>query len=299
VTNPSADAAIHTPPEGPSADLCCPLCEYSLRGLAEPRCPECGFAFSWAELRAADRNRHPWLFEHADRHRLRSFWTTYWRDALPWRFWREVTPASPVNLRRLFLYWSLSSLAASALLLVVPHGLWWAYFFRWLGPALANWGGSTVQFGPFDWFWYACEEPLDNLRRGRLWPDLIGPVLLVIAWPWLSMATLLVFTPSALQIWTRPPHLVRAVVYGCDFGPTVAIAVGLLLSIGDDRHDGIPLACLTLFCGVLATVRLTFALGRQDRFRKRLAIALASQILVVLFVWMCLALTTDMSDLSR
>jgi hypothetical protein len=270
--------------------------------LAEPRCPECGFAFSWAELRAADRNRHPWLFEHADRHRLRAFWTTFWRDARPWRFWRDVTPANPVNLRRLVLYWALSTLAASALLLVVPHGLWWAYALSGLAAAFAQWArlhGSTVTIGPYDWFWDACKEPVARLRGGNLWPDLIGPVLLVIAWPWLSMATLLVFTPSARQTWTRPAHLVRAVVYGCDFGLGVTVAVALFLSLGDDRHDGIPLAYLALLCGLLATFRLTFALGRQDRFRRRLAIALASQVLVVLFVWMCLALTTDMSDLSR
>src|SRR5687768_18521450 len=29
----------------------CPLCDYDLRGLAEPRCPECGYRFTWEELR--------------------------------------------------------------------------------------------------------------------------------------------------------------------------------------------------------------------------------------------------------
>ncbi len=26
-------------------DILCPLCEYDLRMLAEPRCPECGYRF--------------------------------------------------------------------------------------------------------------------------------------------------------------------------------------------------------------------------------------------------------------
>lgn len=32
-------------------DLPCPRCRYNLRGLTEPRCPECGFSFSFAEAR--------------------------------------------------------------------------------------------------------------------------------------------------------------------------------------------------------------------------------------------------------
>ena len=44
--------------------LHCPLCEYNLRGLSEPRCPECGYRFEWAELRDPSRRLHPYLFEH-------------------------------------------------------------------------------------------------------------------------------------------------------------------------------------------------------------------------------------------
>lgn len=36
----AADSGLH-----------CPACEYNLTGLAEPRCPECGATFSWAEVR--------------------------------------------------------------------------------------------------------------------------------------------------------------------------------------------------------------------------------------------------------
>ncbi len=35
--------------------LCCPRCGYDLRGLPEPRCPECGEPFDPAEL---ERHRH-------------------------------------------------------------------------------------------------------------------------------------------------------------------------------------------------------------------------------------------------
>ena len=33
-------------------DLPCPKCQYSVRGLTVPRCPECGFAFMWTDLPA-------------------------------------------------------------------------------------------------------------------------------------------------------------------------------------------------------------------------------------------------------
>src|SRR5207249_584070 len=43
------------------SDLFCPLCGYNLRGLEQPRCPECGYAFAWRQLLVETRNRHPYL----------------------------------------------------------------------------------------------------------------------------------------------------------------------------------------------------------------------------------------------
>jgi hypothetical protein len=70
-----------------------PLCEYDLRGLAEPRCPECGFAFQWADLSDPAKRRHPFLFEH---HPERNAWS----------FLRTVAaglrPKSPCAIARQF-----------------------------------------------------------------------------------------------------------------------------------------------------------------------------------------------------
>ena len=41
------------------ATNCCPKCDYDLRGLTEPRCPECGEAFSLQEVAAYAEQR--WL----------------------------------------------------------------------------------------------------------------------------------------------------------------------------------------------------------------------------------------------
>lgn len=38
------------PPSGFDADVPCPHCEYNLRGLTVPRCPECGEPFYWESL---------------------------------------------------------------------------------------------------------------------------------------------------------------------------------------------------------------------------------------------------------
>ena len=49
-TTPPIDVA--TPPDWDSIpdEILCPLCEYNLRGIPEPRCPECGFKFEWDEV---------------------------------------------------------------------------------------------------------------------------------------------------------------------------------------------------------------------------------------------------------
>ena len=49
----------------------CPLCEYELRGLVDPRCPECGYRFNWPELLDPTLRRHEYLFEHHPRHKFR------------------------------------------------------------------------------------------------------------------------------------------------------------------------------------------------------------------------------------
>ena len=46
-----ADELPNSPlPRGLDEDLPCPQCQYNLRGLTLPRCPECGFTFNWSDL---------------------------------------------------------------------------------------------------------------------------------------------------------------------------------------------------------------------------------------------------------
>src|SRR5256885_15735714 len=85
------------------ADLRCPLCESDLRGLTEPRCPECGYRFDWADLTDPSRRRHPYLFEHHPEQRVASFVRTHVNAMRPGRFWKSLLPAQPSYPRRLIL----------------------------------------------------------------------------------------------------------------------------------------------------------------------------------------------------
>src|SRR5215213_6018623 len=99
--------SIHVTPSlaSPAAEILCPLCDYNLRGLIEPRCPECGFAFSWEELSDPQRRVHPYAFEHHAERNLWSFRKTLLGGLRPGRFWRTLFPTQPSRPRRLILYW--------------------------------------------------------------------------------------------------------------------------------------------------------------------------------------------------
>ena len=88
----------------------CPLCAYELRGLVEPRCPECGFAFHWPDLLDPTRRKHPYLFEHHPRSNVRSFFRTMLGNFGPVRFWSSLKPSQPSRPGRLVLYWLIASL---------------------------------------------------------------------------------------------------------------------------------------------------------------------------------------------
>ena len=85
-------------------EILCPLCRYNLRGLVEPRCPECGYSFDWSEVLDPNRRLHPYLFEHHPERNVWSFFRTLVGGLRPWRFWSTLHPAQPADARRLTLY---------------------------------------------------------------------------------------------------------------------------------------------------------------------------------------------------
>lgn len=70
----------------------CSRCDYNLRLLPLPRCPECGLQFEWREVIDRAAHRSKFLFEHNWRKQpFRSYFTTILKSLRPFRFWKQVS----------------------------------------------------------------------------------------------------------------------------------------------------------------------------------------------------------------
>ncbi len=314
-----------TPTDPPAADgLTCPLCRYDLRGLTEPRCPECGFRFTWAELADEHRHGHRYLFEHAKRKPLRALWSTYWRTCRPRRFWRDVSPANPVAAGRVVLYWLLATVAASAALAIVlaavaatrapavlrdNESVHASYLPAAGQPGLFSPPGAPRGYGitaaelaegaplPPSWTFFRAvwREQWGDFDRPQVELAAIA-VAVVLSWPWLTWAALLLFQASMRRAHLDGRHVLRVAVYGCDFGlllATLMVAAAVLIAHATGlrtwldeapAHGVAPLLGVVLACAAVATYRLSFAYARYLRFDRPVLTVLAAQAVVVLFV---------------
>jgi hypothetical protein len=99
----------------PDADVPCPRCGYSQRGVIESwrdacpldgRCAECGLTFTWSEL-LRPRLHARWCVEYAPRRRRwlpPSIRQTIVRSSWPWWFWRSLKMSHAIRPRRLAAY---------------------------------------------------------------------------------------------------------------------------------------------------------------------------------------------------
>src|SRR5689334_13739883 len=83
----------------------CPLCLYNLRGLSEPRCPECGYRFEWSELLNPQSAAHRYIFEHHPGRNIWSFFRTLRAGLRTRRFWTNLRAVHTVKAKRLVIYW--------------------------------------------------------------------------------------------------------------------------------------------------------------------------------------------------
>lgn len=148
---PDAEPTTDTPDwETLDIELRCPRCRYDLRRLPQPRCPECGLQFRWAELVAATRcSLSPLAFEYQWRKRpLRSFLATVGRAMFPWRLWRRARPANAPRVGPLLAAVILTALLNTACKLTCFHLVLLAGLgcsrFSWYSDALAAAAGETV-----------------------------------------------------------------------------------------------------------------------------------------------------------
>jgi rubredoxin len=229
-----------------SQDVICPLCAYNLRGLAEPRCPECGYVFQWNEVLNPHIIRHPWLFEHNPRRPIRSFFRTQFENLRPRRFWRTVRATHEPRRVRLLCYWMISVL----LVLIMPVGMVVREAYqvsneisseRNQTARLLKARGNEIQlrrvingWGSVDAYLDSRYPPILSARyAGLVWETMIDPLrshrslqyravvtapalLTMIVWPWATFITLMIFLVSMRRANIKLVHVLRCVLYSCD-----------------------------------------------------------------------------------
>jgi hypothetical protein len=287
------------------------LCGYSLRGLTgtaadgsatdggaavKARCPECGYPFWWGELLRARQWHHPYLFEHHPRRNIRTFIRTVVSGMRPRRFWSSLNAGHDIRPRRLRIYWVVVSL----IILISGVGG------RYVAAAIAIYRlNQNMLNAPASWVISGSPSSsfLDELRARVEWSDLEGLIGITgVLWPWLSLVVLLIFQASMRRARIRPAHVLRCVVYSGDvFVWSGLVALGFGVARWLLTHDAEPelevraqLAALTsLALGAAATWRLAVAYRKYLRFDHAVATAIASGVIVLLFLVTVLSLLSE------
>jgi len=257
--------------------LLCPLCEYDLRATIDPRCPECGHAFDRAELLQA-RVQPTYLFDQQQRRIFGPLFKTWLRSLAPQRFWLMAKPQMRPVVRRLILYWVLSSVITNVIC-AIPLGI------------LAFWNASqylgTYGWGSFMQSWFV----------ETLLVQLICPMVLFLLWPWLTILAMNVFRATLKAGAIRQGHLIRWAIYTTGFNLfliPVFVLVGdvyyqnryslfigpLLFSPVVSRFLAGAVVVMPIYC-----VLLTIAYRRYLRLPQPVATVLLNQVVVWLAFW--------------
>ena len=292
--------------DGPPVDenVPCPLCYYNLRGVAEPRCPECGYTFAWRDLLDPERRRHPYLFEHHPRWNAWSLWRTFVGALRPRMFWRELRPAQPSNRRRLLLYWFLTSLLALAVPLgMIGTGLVQsAVHTRGMRAYYAATGRMTqglldINYPPPSQFKFYRRHFAQY--RGRALERLLTMAGVYAAWPWMTFLALMIFQASMRRAKVKPVHVMRCVTYTFDaiglFSWALLLTFGLVVAawllFGWENywwgHQSATTWWMVAAVGLLV-YRLTIAYQSYLQFRHAFVTVFTAQFLVALFVYTAL-----------
>jgi hypothetical protein len=297
-TNSGGAIAVAAPASAPDwgeirRDVVCPLCDYNLRGLGEPRCPECGHRFVWSEV--LDPNRlHPWLFEHHPQRNVWSFLRTMIGGLRPGRFWQSVSPAMVPKVGRLRWYvafWVVLSLAG--------------FVGAWVYGTVATYREYMTMGGRGD-------EPGLVLRGSirEAWEQnpYVGAVFwttaFLLAWPMVTYFSLMIFRISMRKAKVKPVHVLRCVAYVGDsalwYGAvTAAVSLGFMLLGGAGWNwEQIQWLMTISFFTCCATVivfawRLCQAYRKYLRFDHAIATVIAAEIVGLLTIMVAVAIWND------
>lgn len=296
----------------------CPLCDYNLRGLTEPRCPECGYRFAWAEILDPELRHHPCLFEHHPERPVWSFWKTMVGSRRPRRFWRSLFPMQPSRPRRLYGYW-----AVIAALYLLAIGLQLSAYcissarwqIRWnasvrasITPVLTNPRTPSQrqraneiikQYGsvqrhvdtqlPVTVNRHLVATPLAEVQYHLdYWVILLFPLI----WPWLLLSGLLIFRISMRRAKIKSIHVVRCALYSCDgviwLGLALVAGAGYLLTVSRSVSEIVNMARVLfwLYCAFVLTsgYRLWMGYRLYLRFEHPFGTVLASHAVALLIL---------------
>lgn len=285
-------------------DLVCPLCEYPLRGLVEPRCPECGHAFDWDEMLHRERTRHPFLFESQPKRNVWSFLRTYVAGFRPKRFFTLLKPSEPIHTRRLMVYWFLCvmllplaggvRLAQVAIVTYQQEMLNWQRIGAMLNAMPANDPSKRnvlANFGSVSNYLAVTKPTISNaLLHGLRYDEgslLVLAAATMLLWPWATFLTLMIFRYSLRLARIRSIHVLRVAIYASD-AAMVLLTLTILLFPSHQYLVGPFSATLSGFMftslvfAAYVTWRLARAYDRYLRFRHPFWTALASQVIVFL-----------------
>jgi hypothetical protein len=259
--------------------LVCPMCEYSLRGLEEPRCPECGFTFLWVDLLDPARRRHPYIFEHHPNRNVWSFVKTLLGSLLPGRFWGSLLPSQPSRPRRLWLYATITTGIAFVTLA-----------FELLRETIQT-HGELLQAGidraTFETWWFALRYAWVN--DGNFVPPTVFTAVLP-AWSLLTYWTMMIFGTSMHLAKVNPTHVRRCIIYCQDVCVWYGLAViAIVLTAPRDGFRGgttlVQWAGVALLTAVLIFgYRLCQAFRRYMRFPHAIATVISTQLIAGLVV---------------
>jgi hypothetical protein len=221
------------------------LCEYILRGLTTPRCPECGYHFTWEEVLDPNRRVHPYLFEHHPESNVDSFIRTAFGSYRSRRFWQSLNPVMPSRPIRLGLFYAASSVIFLMAMFVGCLANSAAVYYMWPNA----WGSAPNMLV---WIYFNGGLRFDTFAYG----------LPFVVWPLYSGAFLSVFGITLKRKKLKTSHVMRCAIYGGH--PMVWIPVlfvWLLADLLEVYMTGMR-AMARLNLDMLASLSLIFAVLR-------------------------------------